>query len=112
MTEEQLSMIELPSGKIGVNTFARAINAVIDLNQSKKLKGLMINKKLKLIGILSETIDKDGKKRTTTNDKSEGYGIESVTKLFNGQEYEQVVFNDNGKEFLLKNIVDIMNYKE
>lgn len=112
ITEEQISAIELPSGKIGVNNFARAVNAVIDPNQSKKLNGLMINRKLKLLGILSETIDEDGKKRTTTNDRSEGYGIESLTKLYNGQEYQQVVFNEDGKEFLLKNIVDIMNYKE
>lgn len=112
ITNEQISAIELPSGKIGVNNFARAVNAVIDPNQSKKLQGLMINRKLKLLGILSETVDEDGKKRTTTNDRSEGYGIESITKLYNGQEYQQVVFNEDGKEFLLKNIVDIMNYQE
>ncbi|KGR79426.1 hypothetical protein [Ureibacillus manganicus] len=109
ITYEQLEKVELPTGKIGVNEFAKAINTVIDPQVSKKVTGQMINKKLKDLGILSETIDEDGKVITITNENSEGYGIESITKNFNGREYQKVVYNEVGKEFLLKNFMEWMS---
>ncbi|HWL22254.1 MAG TPA: hypothetical protein VNR38_00640 [Ureibacillus sp.] len=104
ITEEQLANVKLPIGKIGINEFARAINKVINPQVSKKVTGQMINKKLKELGILSEIIDEDGKVNTITNENSEGYGIESITRNFNGREYQKVVYNDIGKEFLISHI--------
>ena len=108
ISNEQLEKVVLPSGKIGIKEFAKAINKVIDPLISKKVTGQMINKKLKELGILSETIDDDGKVNTVTNENSEGYGIESITKTFNGREYQKVVYNEVGKEFLLKNFLGWM----
>lgn len=105
MNKEQVT---LPPGKIGINDFSKEINAVIDPTISKKITGTMINKKLKAIGILSEEVDENGHRVTITNDKSEGYGIESETRTFNGREYKKVVFNEVGKQFLLKNIKTLM----
>lgn len=99
ITDEQISKISLPLVKIGINDFAKAVNEVLDLTKSKKLNGTVINKKLKLLRILIETVEEDGNRRTITNEKSEGYGIELVTKNYNGRHYQQVVFNDQGKEF-------------
>lgn len=109
ITEEQLANVMLPSGKIGINEFAKAINRVIDFQVSKKVTGQMINKKLKELGILSEMVDEEGKLTTITNENSEGYGIESVTRTFNGREYQKVVYNDVGKEFLLNNFIGWMS---
>lgn len=108
LTKAQFEEIILPPGKIGVSDFAKAVNRVIDSTISKKLNGATINKKLKELGILAEEVDEEGHHRTVTNDKSEGYGIESVTRNFNGREYQKVVFNDLGKEFLLKKIQQLM----
>ncbi|SOC43242.1 hypothetical protein [Ureibacillus acetophenoni] len=109
ITEEQLESVKLPTGKIGINEFAKAINKVIDPQVSKKLTGQMINKKLKELGILSEMVDEEGKTNTVTNENSEGYGIESIARSFNGREYQKVVYNEVGKEFLLKNFMGWMN---
>lgn len=108
ITEEQLENIRLPSEKIGINEFAKAINNVIDQRVSKKVTGQVINKKLKELGILSEMIDEEGKVITITNENSEGYGIESIARSFNGREYQKIVYNDVGKEFLLRNIVKLL----
>ncbi|RUL52017.1 MULTISPECIES: hypothetical protein [Lysinibacillus] len=109
ITNEQLDNVVLPEGKIGIMEFAKAINEVIDPTISKKLNGAMINKKLKELQILSEAIDEEGHRRTITNENSEAYGIESVTKSFRGREYQKVVFNEVGKQFLLKNLKQLMN---
>lgn len=112
ITEEQLENVKLPPGKIGINEFARAINKVIDPRISKKLTGQMINKKLKEIEILSEMVDEEGKTNTITNENSEGYGSESITKNFNGREYQKVVYNEVGKEFLLNNFMRWMSEED
>ena len=74
----------------------------------KKASGTVINNKLKELGILSVKVNEEGRKRTITNEKSEGYGIERELRFFNGRPYEQIVYNDIGKEFLLNNICMLM----
>lgn len=108
ITDEQMEQVSLPAGSIGINEFAKAINVVIDRKISKNITGTLINKKLKELGILSEEVDEQGHRSTVINDKSEGYGIECVTRTFNGREYQKVVFNQVGKEFLLKNFCELM----
>ena len=44
----------------------------------------MINKKLKSLGILSEQLSEKGGWRTVTNELSEGYGIETISRIFDG----------------------------
>lgn len=112
ITQDEKNRIVLPEGKIGINVFAKAVNEVIDENKSKKLTGVAINRRLKDLGILSEETTEDGKTRTITNDQSEGYGIETVKRQYNNREYNQVVFNEVGKQFLLDNLERIMGLEE
>lgn len=107
ISKEELEKIKLPDKKIGVNEFAKHINQVINTNISKKLSGVEINKRLKQMGVLGEE-QEDNKKRTVTNENSSKYGIEVEKRTFNGKEYEAIVFNEEGKKFLLDNLESIM----
>ncbi|HCF50851.1 MAG TPA: hypothetical protein DER60_11250 [Syntrophomonas sp.] len=107
ITAEEKDRIEFPDGLIGVNAFARCVNNVIDLSRSRKITGMEINKQLKQMGILSEELLEDGKKRTKINENSHQYGIETMRKNYNGVEYDMVCFNDAGKQFLLDHLEEI-----
>jgi hypothetical protein len=111
ISKDQKSKVKFPDGDLGINDIANAINEVIDTRLVKRLSGMVINKQLKKIGILSEEKTDDGRKRTITNEKSEGYGIFSKVRYFDNRQYEQVVFNDIGKKFILDNLEKILNYK-
>lgn len=111
ITDEEKKLVVFPDQRIGVNEIAKCINKVIDLNRSKKLTGVELNKQLKKMSILSEHKNEDGKSRTVTNEKSKDYGMEMEKRNYNGNEYEMVVFNELGKKFILENINMIMNYK-
>jgi hypothetical protein len=108
ITIEEKNRIELPQGRIGVNEFAKCVNKVVDLNKSKRLSGMEINKRLKKMGVLDEEALPDGKSRTVLNARSFDYGIESEKRNYNGNEYEMVLFNETGKKFLLDNLEEIM----
>lgn len=107
--EELMQKVVLPEGNIGVNIFAKAVNMVIDASTCKNLTGSALNLQLKKMGILSEE-EKDGKRHTVINDKSAAFGIESVLSEFEGKTYEKVVFNDEGKRYLIEHLQEIMDY--
>jgi hypothetical protein len=108
VTPSEIDRIQLPPGKIGVNEFAKCVNKVIDLNRSKKLTGMEINRRLKKMGALGEKVLDDGKKRTAMNERSHDFGIESEKRNFNGNDYEMILFNARGKKFLLDNLEKIL----
>ncbi len=108
ITPEQKGKVHLPDRKIGVNEFARIINEHIDLHLSKKLTGVELNRQLKKINVLSEEILEEGKKRTVTNEHSLGMGFETEKREKNGNEYDMVVINKEGKAYLLENLEEIM----
>ncbi|HET6418982.1 MAG TPA: hypothetical protein VFG19_02430 [Geobacteraceae bacterium] len=108
ITIEEKKRIELPQERIGVNEFAKCVNKVLDLNRSKTLSGMEINKKLKKMGILGEEALPDGKKRTVLTARSYDHGVETEKRNYNGNEYEMVLFNEKGKKFLLDNLETIM----
>lgn len=108
--DEVMKKVKLPAEKIGVNAFAKYVNEATDPALCKRLSGFALNNQLKKIGILSDETGASGKRRTVTNDKSEQYGMEIVTAIFNGSTYEKVVFNDKGKEFLLGHLQEIMDF--
>jgi len=109
ITPEQKSRVVMSEGRIGVNEFSKCINTCIDTNISKKLTGVELNKRLKKLGILSETSTSDGKTRTITNENSFEFGFEMETRSFKGAEYEMVCMNDKGKKYLMDNIEGIMS---
>jgi hypothetical protein len=93
----------------GVNPINGA-NSVIDLNVSRKITGVEINKQLKKMGILAEELLADGKKRTIVNDNSPKYGIVTEKRNYSGNEYDMVCFNDIGKKFLLDDLEKILEW--
>lgn len=111
ITPEEKRKIVLPDEKIGVNTFAKCVNLVIDPSRSKRLTGMLINQQLKKMGILAEEKEADGKSHTVITGESARYGIESMQMDYNGVVYNKVVFNDQGKKFLLEHLEEIMSYK-
>lgn len=108
ITPEQKSRIRLPEGKIGVNAFSKCVNDVLDMT-SKQLTGLELNKKLKQMNILSETVNSEGKSATTINENSIKFGFELEHRSYNNREYDMVVMNDIGKKYLLDNLETIMD---
>lgn len=108
ITAEQKSRVVFSEGKIGVNEFSRCVNQCLNLNESRRLTGVELNKKLRKLGILAEARSEEGKIRTTTNDTSSQYGFELEKKKYNGEEYDKLVINDEGKKYLLDNLENIM----
>jgi predicted DNA-binding protein len=108
ITPEQKSMVRLPERKIGVNEFSRIINDHIDLHLSKRLTGIELNRQLKKLQVLSEETLEGGKKRTVTNEHSLEMGFETEKREKNGNEYDMVVMNNEGKAYLLENLEEIM----
>lgn len=110
ISREEKKRVQMPKGKIGINEFARCVNEVIDTGKSRKLTGIEINRQLKRMGVLGEQVLDDGKMRTIVRPESSGYGIESEKRNQNGNEYEMVLFNEDGKKYLLENIETIMAF--
>lgn len=108
ITADEKRMIQLPPGRIGINEFAKCVNRVIDLNKSRKVSGVELNKRLKRMGILSEESLEDGRKRTLPGENPQDFGIEMEKRNYNGSEYEMVLFNDRGKKYLLDNLESIL----
>ncbi|MEW5920345.1 MAG: hypothetical protein AB1796_05190 [Bacillota bacterium] len=111
ITPQQKGLIELPDRNIGVNEFARCVNRVLSA-ESKRLTGALLNKQLKKMGILSEEIMENGKTRTIINEKSQNYGIVTEKRNYDGNEFEMILFNAEGKEYLLRNLESIMSFAE
>lgn len=110
ISAEEKSRVRFPEENIGINQFAKCINAVIDVNVSRKLTGVQMNNQLKKMGILSEESIGEGRKRTIANENSQQYGVVSEKRIYNGVEYDKVCFNDIGKKFLLNDLERILEY--
>ncbi len=108
ITPEQKSRVTFPAEKIGVNEFSRCVNSCIDLNQSRKLTGVELNKRLKKLGILNAENTPEGKTRTILNETSAKYGFETEKRSYNGVEYDKILINEAGKKYLLDNLEKIM----
>lgn len=111
ITLAEKESIRLPERGIGVNEFARCVNEVIDLTRSKRLTGAIVNRQLKKMGILSEETTQEGRKRTIVNDNSHNYGIQTERRNYEGNEFDMIIFNDQGKKFLLENLEKIMSHE-
>lgn len=110
ITPEQKELIKLPDSNIGVNEFARCVNRVISA-ESKKLSGALLNRQLKMMGILSEESMENGKTRTIINEKSRDYGIVTEKRNYQGNEFDMILFNAEGKKYLLQNLEAIMSFE-
>ena len=104
MFSQQLDAVEFPDHPIGINDFCNRVNEQLDQTDSQKLSGKILNDKLKKLGILSEEQTEEGKKRSVTNDTSASYGISMIERSYNGSPYQQIVFDEMGRDFLLQNL--------
>lgn len=110
ITQDQKNIVRFPENAIGVNEFSRQVNMCIDTSISKKLTGTELNKRLRKMGILGEVANQaTGGLRTVINSNSEKYGFELEKRFFHGTEYDMVVLNNKGKQYILDHIEEIMN---
>ena len=99
---ELLSPSSLPKGLKTVTEFCKWINIYKEHN-CKSLTAIALNRKLKELGVLGERIKPDGKMEVWLNERSEKFGFEKeIRKTEDGREYEVVVMNSQGMEFLIK----------
>lgn len=107
---EEVERISTPKVPFNISSFAKSVMSSIDAGNRKRLSGAQLNKKLKEIGLLDEILS-EGKTKTVTNEVSHKCGIftESFTTA-NGFPYEKVLYNNVGKEFLLNNLIEILEY--
>lgn len=108
MNANQKENVVFTEGEIGVNEIAKCINNNINPLISKKVSGNIISRGLKKMGVLAEIENEDKTKRTAVNNSSINLGFSEVKRSYNGNEYFQVVANDEGKKFILDNIKEIM----
>lgn len=109
ITQELLNKIEFPPGYMGINEFCRIVNEHINSPTSKKLTHTPIYKKLKSLGILTEEVNEEGRTRSRVTDKANNYGILEIDREYNGQPYKQIVFDNDGKEFLRRNLLKLLD---
>ena len=107
MNDNQKGNVVFTEGEIGVNEIAKCINNNINPLISKKVSGNIISRGLKKMGILIEMENEDKTKRTAVNNSSINFGFSELKRSYNGNEYFQVVANDEGKKFVLNNIEEI-----
>jgi hypothetical protein len=84
----------------------RCLHYLVKILQKKKRRSKKSGKKREFI------ITPEQKRRVTLPPEKIGiYGFESKRRSFNGDEYDQVLINENGKKYLLENIEMLMEMK-
>ncbi|MBN2797343.1 MAG: hypothetical protein JXR88_18175 [Clostridia bacterium] len=110
--DDELEMIQLPNYDIGISEFCQSVNQVVDDSIRKKISVVNFNNSLRKLGIIRDDI-KEGAKvtRITEFGMSVGlYEIESTSSK--GEKYLKVMYNDQGKKFLLSHLKEIVNIVE
>jgi hypothetical protein len=108
ITPQQKERISVYQDKVGVMSFARAVNEQIDKNVSMLANGKTINKNLKRLGVLGEKTTAKGGKVTILIPASTQYGFESIRRESNGRNYDQIVANRKGQKYLIDNLEELM----
>ena len=83
ITKEQKEAIDIPFETIGISKFTQAVNKEINQSISKKAHSKKIFDSLKTLGILGETVNRDGRKTTIVIPNSANYGFESIRGITN-----------------------------
>ncbi|MGN1118315.1 MAG: hypothetical protein ACI4RU_06855 [Acutalibacteraceae bacterium] len=108
ITAEELEKFEFSENPIPISEITKRINDIADTENSKKLSHTVITSWLLEIGVLNETINKEGKKvkRPTAEGAELGIFVEERT----GQHgiYHVVVYNKSAQEFIVDNILSVI----
>lgn len=108
ITAEELEKFEFSENPIPISEITKRINDIADTENSKKLSHTTITSWLLEIGVLNETINKEGKKvkRPTAEGTELGIFVEERT----GQHgiYHVVVYNKSAQEFIVDNILSVI----
>lgn len=108
ITAEQKENIKIPYETIGFTNFTKIVNENIDQFISKKASAHKIILSLKNLGILGEITNDNNKKVTITLSNSAEYGFVTIHKNFEGREYDQVMANRQGQQYLIDNLEMLM----
>lgn len=109
---DEVKNIQIPSGNITISIFVDAANNAVDLNNRKKLSAAKINSQLKKMGLLQTVVTKEGKNQTRVTDTGESVGIKEEEIEREGRNYFRISYTDDGKQFLINNLIDILNYSD
>ncbi len=115
ITPRQCMEVKISKKPIGINDFAKRINAVTEKNMIG-ISGAMITSWLAENGYLTvekivqmkETV----KTRKVVNEQSEKLGITAVQSVnSSGEAYERLLYSDTAQKFILNNLDKIVNKK-
>lgn len=102
--ENACDQVEMPEGEVGVMKIVGAVNAVVDTDNMKRLSAFAFNRKLIEEGVLSYS-EEEGSKKAVVNQSSSDHGIISIKTTFNGETYDKVVYNEEGKAYVKANLL-------
>lgn len=104
LTKEETAHIVFPEGNITSRVIVASINEALNLENKKFLSVKMFHDVLKSKELLSKTTHEKVNRTITTNN-SHKYGIITVKNIFQGEEYERILYTDAAKEFILNNLL-------
>lgn len=107
ITQENMQQAVFPVGDIGLSEFTRVVNETLDLEKMKKLTVNKFTMIMKENGILGEKSAESGRRRTVCIEESAQYGFYMAKASYNGREYEKVMINEEGKNFLREHFADL-----
>lgn len=100
----------MPDGNLTISAFADAVNDSLHLGNQKLLRATDINRQLKKMGMLKSETDKNDKKITRATEKGLHNGVIEEEIERTDSKYFRISYNEKGKQFLLNNLIDILNY--
>ena len=109
ITQEELKKIEFPKGDLGLTDFVKCINTSINTNIMKKLTVKDFTTQLKIKGILGEQEIEENRRRTICIEESTQYGFYTKTVILGSRQYDRVMINDIGKEYLIGHFLELMD---
>lgn len=104
LTDEQKSQVSVSAEPIGINDFAKRINAVINTNSMTGISGVKINDWLLSDGYLTEITVHDKKMRVSTPKGNTARIATIDVTTPDGKSFRKNVFNVAMQSFILDNI--------
>ncbi len=110
LTEEQAAAFEPSNEPVSLSMTCSMINSLIDTYSMQKLMRSDVSEWLNTQGFL-EVIETDGKQRLVVTEKGRMIGITYETRMSDSGPYKANFYNKEAQLFILKNIDEIIKYK-
>lgn len=108
VTMEQLSKVRLSQEPVRVTQLVDMISAVVDNALMKKLRPTVITNWLLEKGFLVKQIGSDGKNSRVPTHNGFMIGLSTAVRLGKNGEYQAVFYNKAAQQFILDNLIDIL----